>query len=40
MGRGASHVLGIDIGSETIKAVELRRKGQDIVLEGRPGSRR
>ncbi len=36
MARGATHVLGLDIGTETIKAVELRLSGPDIVLEGRP----
>ncbi len=36
MARGATHVLGLDIGTQTIKAVELRLSGPDVVLEGRP----
>ncbi|HCU37422.1 MAG TPA: hypothetical protein DGT21_18915 [Armatimonadetes bacterium] len=36
MARGATHVLGLDIGTQTIKAVELRLSGQDVVLRGRP----
>lgn len=36
MARGATHVLGLDIGTQTIKAVELRLQGEDIVLESMP----
>ncbi|MFO7947894.1 MAG: type IV pilus assembly protein PilM [Armatimonadota bacterium] len=36
MARGATHVLGLDIGSETIKAVELRLRGETIALESLP----
>lgn len=36
MARGATHVLGLDIGSQTIKAVELRRVGREIHMIGRP----
>lgn len=36
MARGATHVLGLDIGSQTIKAVELRRMGREIHMIGRP----
>lgn len=36
MARGATHVLGLDIGTETIKAVELRLQGEDIILESLP----
>ncbi len=36
MARGATHVVGLDIGTKTIKAVELRLNGQTIVLEGVP----
>lgn len=36
MARGATHVLGLDIGSQAIKAVELKLAGGDIRLLGRP----
>ncbi len=36
MARGATHVLGLDIGTQTIKAVELRLRGQEVTLIGRP----
>jgi type IV pilus assembly protein PilM len=36
MAKGATHVLGLDIGTQSIKAVELRLVGQDIRLVGRP----
>ncbi len=36
MARGATHVLGLDIGTQTIKVVELRLSGQDVVLVGQP----
>lgn len=36
MARGATHVLGLDIGTQAIKAVELKLAGGDIRLLGRP----
>lgn len=36
MARGATHVLGLDIGSQAIKAVELRLAGHEIRMVGRP----
>ena len=36
MARGATHVLGLDIGSQTIKAVELKLAGDVIRLLGHP----
>jgi type IV pilus assembly protein PilM len=36
MARRHTHVLGLDIGSKAIKAVELRRAGSDIEVVGRP----
>ena len=36
MAKGATHVLGLDIGSKAIKAVELRKSGQGVELVGRP----
>jgi type IV pilus assembly protein PilM len=36
MARGATHVLGLDIGTQTIKIVELRLSGQDVMLVGQP----
>lgn len=36
MPKGAAHALGLDIGSQAIKAVELRRTGADIELVGTP----
>lgn len=36
MARGATHVLGLDIGTEAIKAVELKLVGDEIRLIGRP----
>lgn len=36
MARGYTHVLGLDIGSSTIKAVELQRTGSGIEVLGRP----
>lgn len=36
MARGATHVLGLDIGTQTIKAVELRLAGHEIRMVGRP----
>jgi len=36
MARGATHVVGLDIGTQTIKLVELRLSGTEVVLVGRP----
>lgn len=36
MARGATHVLGLDIGTEAIKAVELKLVSGEIRLMGRP----
>ena len=36
MARGATHVLGLDIGTQTIKLVELRLSGTEVALVGRP----
>jgi type IV pilus assembly protein PilM len=36
MARGATHVLGLDIGTQTIKAVELRLAGHEIRMVGQP----
>ena len=36
MARGATHVLGLDIGTQAIKAVELKLVGGEIRLLGRP----
>lgn len=36
MARGATHVLGLDIGTQAIKAVELKLSGHDVRLLGRP----
>ncbi len=36
MARGATHVLGLDIGTQTIKLVELRLSGTEVILVGRP----
>jgi type IV pilus assembly protein PilM len=36
MARGHRHVVGLDIGSSAIKAVELKRSGSAIELVGRP----
>jgi type IV pilus assembly protein PilM len=36
MARGATHVLGLDIGTQVIKAVELKLAGGEIRLLGRP----
>lgn len=36
MARGATHVLGLDIGTQAIKAVELKFAGGEIHLLGRP----
>jgi type IV pilus assembly protein PilM len=36
MAGGHTHVIGLDIGSSTIKAVELRRSGSTIHVMGRP----
>ena len=36
MARGATHVLGLDIGTQAIKAVELRLAGHDVRMVGRP----
>lgn len=36
MARGATHVLGLDIGTQAIKAVELRLAGGEVRLVGRP----
>ncbi len=36
MARGATHVLGLDIGTQTIKAVELRLAGHEMRVVGRP----
>jgi type IV pilus assembly protein PilM len=36
MARGHRHVVGLDIGSSAIKAVELKRSGSAIELIGRP----
>lgn len=36
MARGHKHIVGLDIGSSAIKAVELRRSGSSIELLGRP----
>lgn len=36
MAKGATHVLGLDIGSKTIKAVEVRKTGQGFEMVGRP----
>jgi type IV pilus assembly protein PilM len=36
MARGATHVLGLDIGTQAIKAVELRLAGGEVHLVGRP----
>lgn len=36
MARGATHVLGLDIGTQAIKAVELKLGGGEIRLLGRP----
>ena len=36
MARGATHVLGLDIGSQAIKAVELKLTGREIRMVGRP----
>ncbi len=36
MAKALTHVLGVDLGTRTIKIVELRRQGQDIVLASDP----
>lgn len=36
MARGATHVLGLDIGSQAIKAVELRLAGHEVRMVGHP----
>jgi type IV pilus assembly protein PilM len=36
MGRGATHVLGLDIGAQAIKAVELKLVGGEVRMIGRP----
>ena len=36
MARGATHVLGLDIGTQAIKAVELKLAGREIRMIGRP----
>ena len=36
MAKALTHVLGVDLGTRTIKLVELRRQGQDIVLASGP----
>ena len=36
MARGATHVLGLDIGTQTIKAVELRLAGHEMRMVGQP----
>jgi len=36
MARGATHVLGLDIGTQAIKAVELRLAGHEVRMVGRP----
>lgn len=36
MARGATHVLGLDIGTQAIKAVELRLNGREIRMVGSP----
>lgn len=36
MARGYTHVLGLDIGSSAIKAVELKRTGSGVEVLGRP----
>jgi len=37
MARGASSVVGLDIGGEAIKAVQLRKSGGGLRVVGRPG---
>ncbi len=36
MAKGATHVLGLDIGTTTIKAAELQLSGGEVCLVGRP----
>jgi type IV pilus assembly protein PilM len=36
MARGATHVLGLDIGTTAIKAAELQLRGGEVYLVGRP----
>ena len=37
MARGATNVVGLDIGADAIKAVQLRKTGEGLRVVGRPG---
>jgi len=37
MARAATNVVGLDIGGEAIKAVQLRKTGEGLRVVGRPG---
>ena len=37
MARGANNAIGLDIGAEAIKAVQLRKTGEGLRVVGRPG---
>ena len=37
MARGATNVVGLDIGADAIKAVQLRKTGEGLRVVGHPG---
>ena len=37
MARGTTNVVGLDIGADAIKAVQLRKTGEGLRVVGRPG---